>query len=201
MLRGRAVQNFTTMFLQLWTVEFGNEKYGYEQYLAEGGPGKYLSVPFGDSPYDSTARSANICISRSSINAKKYVYINTPYLIIDGEMKKALVFPPPIRAWTCAITVPHIPDKKYVFALTKAFYSPLVKEGVKIYQYTPGFIHAKSIVSDSRYAVIGSSNMDFLQFLSAFRVRRFNVRRRFLQTLRDDYLDTVKTANSSQRIR
>ena len=193
MLRGRAVQNFTTMFLQLWTVEFGNEKYGYEQYLAEGGPGKYLCVPFGDSPYDSNRQICEDLYIKIIYNAKKYVYINTPYLIIDGEMKKALVSAAHSGV-DVRITVPHIPDKKYVFALTKAFYSPLVKEGVKIYQYTPGFIHAKSIVSDSRYAVIGSSNMDFRSFYLHFECDVLMYGEDFCKQLRDDYLDTCKNS-------
>ena len=111
----------------------------------------------------------------------------------DGEMKKALVSAAHSGV-DVRITVPHIPDKKYVFALTKAFYSPLVKEGVKIYQYTPGFIHAKSIVSDSRYAVIGSSNMDFRSFYLHFECDVLMYGEDFCKQLRDDYLDTCKNS-------
>ena len=66
------------------------------------------------------------------------------------------------------IVIPEIPDKKYVFAVTKAFYSELVGEGIKIYRYTPGFIHAKSIVGDGKYCVLGTSNIDFRSFYLHF---------------------------------
>ena len=194
MIRGRAVQNFTAMFLQLWTVEFGTEKDGYKQYLApRNEQGKYLCLPFADSPYDSNRQICEDLYIKMIYNAKNYVYINTPYLIIDGEMKKALITAAHSGV-DVRITVPHIPDKKYVFALTKAFYSPLVKEGIKIYQYTPGFIHAKSIVSDSKYAIIGSSNMDFRSFYLHFECDVMFYGEEFCRKLYSDYLQTCEVS-------
>lgn len=194
MIKGRAAQNFTAMFLQLWTVEFGNETDGYRKYLADKNkPGQYLCIPFADSPYDSNRQICEDLYIKIIYNAKKYVYINTPYLIIDGEMKKALVTAAHSGV-DVRITVPHVPDKKYVFALTKAFYSPLVKEGVKIYQYTPGFIHAKSIVSDSKYAIIGSSNMDFRSFYLHFECDVLMYGEKFCTELYEDYLETCKVS-------
>lgn len=166
MIRGRAARNFTAMFLQLWTLKAGDDD--YTKFIADCPEGNCLCIPFSDTPFDDTDKNGrhNICEDlylKIIYHARKYVYINTPYLIIDEEMKRALVTA--ARAGVdVRITVPEIPDKKYVFALTKAFYSPLVKEGIKIYRYTPGFIHAKSIVSDGKYCIIGSTNMDFRSF-------------------------------------
>ena len=88
------------------------------------------------------------------------------------------------------ITVPHIPDKKYVFAVTKAFYSELVKEGIRIYRYTPGFLHAKSIVSDDKYCIIGSTNMDFRSFYMHFECDVMFYDQNVSIDLRNDYLET-----------
>ncbi len=166
MVRGRAAQNFTAMFLQLWELknsEDGISEESYDKFLSPCPAGKYACLPFSDSPFDG---GHNICESlylKIIYNAKKYVYINTPYLILDDQMKKALVTAAHSGV-DVRITVPRIPDKKYVYAVTKAFYTPLIKEGIGIYRYTPGFIHAKSIVSDDNVCIIGSSNMDFRSF-------------------------------------
>ena len=190
MIRGRAAQNFTTMFLQLWSVEKNSDPNDYEKFLSPcAAPGKYLCFPFADSPYDSNRQICEDLYIKMIHNAKKYVYINTPYLIIDGEMQKALITAAPSGV-DVRITVPNIPDKKYVFAMTKAFYSQLVKEGVKIYRYTPGFIHAKSIVSDDKYCIIGSSNMDFRSFYLHFECDVFLYGEDFCKQLYADYVNT-----------
>lgn len=93
-------------------------------------------------------------------NAKKYVYITTPYLIIDNELVTALK--------TCSISgvdvriiVPHIPDKKIIFYVTQSYYKELILAGVKIYEYLPGFLHSKIIVSDDTIAMVGTANLDY----------------------------------------
>ncbi len=161
MLRGRAAQNFAAMFLQLWAIHSPEEN--YTEYITDCPAGEYLCLPFSDMPFGGNKNICEDLYLRIIYNAKKYVYINTPYLIIDGEMRRALVTAAKSGV-DVRITVPNIPDKKYVFAVTKAFYNQLLKEGIKIYRYTPGFIHAKSIVSDGKCCLIGSSNMDFRSF-------------------------------------
>ena len=93
------------------------------------------------------------------------------------------------------ITVPEIPDKKYVFALTKAFYSQLIKEGIKIYRYTPGFIHAKSIVSDDRCCIVGTSNMDFRSFYLHCECNAMFFDRSMSEKLHKDYLETCEKSH------
>lgn len=163
MLHGKAVWNFTYMFLQMWDVICGTKEdfeiYHPEKHHMDEFTGDGFVQPFGDSPIDNEPVSQNVfldIISRSS----KYVYICTPYLVIDDEMKNALTFAAK-RGVDVRIITPGIPDKKIVYRLTRSNYPPLIKAGVKIYEYTPGFVHAKSIVSDDRIAVVGTINMDF----------------------------------------
>lgn len=192
MVRGRAAQNFTAMFLQLWEMknfQDGVTEESYEKYLSPCPEGKYACLPFSDSPFGG---GSNICESlylKVIYNAKKYVYINTPYLIIDDEMKRALITAAHSGV-DVRITVPHIPDKKYVYAVTKAFCTPLIKEGVHIYFYSPGFIHAKSIVSDGNACIIGSSNMDFRSFYLHCECNIMFFDKEICEDLHDDYLQT-----------
>ena len=92
--------------------------------------------------------------------ARKYIYIQTPYLVMDYELTKALVFAAESGVEVCIIT-PSIPDKFYVHVMTRSAYKELIKAGVKIYEFTPGFVHSKLIVSDDLVAIVGSANFDF----------------------------------------
>ena len=164
LFEGRAVQNMTALFLQTWALK--GEEADTARYLSDAPSGKPC-LCFGDSPFDGDRNLCEDLYLRLIYNAKKYVYIFTPYLIPDEEMKRALITA--ARSGVdVRLIVPHIPDKKYVFSVTKAFAAQLVKHGIKIYRYTPGFVHAKSIVSDGKYCVIGSSNIDFRSFYLHF---------------------------------
>lgn len=195
MVRGRAAQNFAAMFLQLWFLRAPDED--YTRYLSAGPKGDCSCLAFCDSPLD----RQNVCEDlylKIIYHAKKYVYINTPYLILDGEMKRALITAAHSGV-DMRITVPDIPDKKYVFAVTKAFYSELIKEGIHIYRYKPGFIHAKSIVSDDKYCIIGSTNMDFRSFYLHFECNMMFFDERVSAKLTADYLDTCKQCDEVKK--
>ncbi len=195
MVRGRAAQNFAAMFLQLWFLRAPDED--YTRYLSTGPKGDCSCLAFCDSPLD----RQNVCEDlylKIIYHAKKYVYINTPYLILDGEMKRALITAAHSGV-DVRITVPDIPDKKYVFAVTKAFYSELIKEGIHIYRYKPGFIHAKSIVSDDKYCIIGSTNMDFRSFYLHFECNMMFFDERVSAKLTADYLDTCKQCDEVKK--
>ena len=195
MVRGRAAQNFAAMFLQLWFPRAPDED--YTRYLSAGPKGDCSCLAFCDSPLD----RQNVCEDlylKIIYHAKKYVYINTPYLILDGEMKRALITAAHSGV-DVRITVPDIPDKKYVFAVTKAFYSELIKEGIHIYRYKPGFIHAKSIVSDDKYCIIGSTNMDFRSFYLHFECNMMFFDERVSAKLTADYLDTCKQCDEVKK--
>ncbi|MEG1710598.1 MAG: cardiolipin synthase [Clostridia bacterium] len=119
--------------------------------------------PFGDTPADMRDPAYNCCMSLFE-NAKKSIWISTPYLIVDDEMISVLC-----RAANSGIDVrilvPGIPDKKIVYTVTRSHYSRLLKNGVKIYEYLPGFNHSKMILTDEKTALIGSINLDYRSLL------------------------------------
>jgi len=160
MLQGEAVRSFTLMFLQMWDLTERTED--FSTYLRcdripETAPGYVL--PYGDSPMDHERVGEMVYLDIIN-RARKYVHIMTPYLILDSEMVTALTFAAK-RGVDVAIILPHIPDKKYAFALAKTHYRELIEGGVRILEYTPGFVHAKTFVSDDTKAVVGSINLDY----------------------------------------
>ncbi len=159
MLEGEAVRSFTLMFLQMWNV--GAPKEDYAPYLQGGqkmdAPG-YV-IPYGDTPTD-RERVGEMVYMDIINRAERYVHIMTPYLIPDYEMMTALKFAAK-RGVEVILILPHIPDKETAFAQAHSYYPPLLDAGVKIYEYTPGFVHAKVFVSDDRKAVVGTINLDY----------------------------------------
>ena len=164
MLKGEGVWNFTMMFLQMWDVISG-ENTQYDNYrpdkknLPSPTECKGYVIPFSDSPLDDENVGELVYMDIIN-NARDYLYITTPYLIPDNEMLTALKYAAKSGVDVRIIT-PHHPDKWYVHCITKSFYKELLENGVKIYEYTPGFIHAKTFLSDDKTAVVGTINMDF----------------------------------------
>ncbi len=133
----------------------------------EGQEEGYL-IPFGDGPRPIYPRRVGKSVIQNILfSAVDYVYLTTPYLIIDNDLCTSLENTA-LRGVDVRIIVPHIPDKKLVFHMTKSFYPRLIAAGVKIYQYTPGFIHAKSCVCDDKYAMIGTINLDYRSLVHHF---------------------------------
>jgi len=161
MVEGDAVDSFTLMFLQMWNINKRNRTYMGSLYGAKSleNIAQGYVLPFGDSPLDLDKVGQMIYMDILN-RAENYVHIMTPYLILDGEMVTALQFAAK-RGVDVKILMPHIPDKKFVFAQSRSHYQELIKAGVQIYEYTPGFIHAKSFVSDGLKAVVGTINLDF----------------------------------------
>ena len=161
MLKGEAVKSFTLMFLQLWNVD--EKEPEFDRYLEfpcrpRQEAGGYV-LPYGDCPLDNDKAGERVYMDILN-RAKDYVYIMSPYLILDGEMETALKFAAE-RGVDVRLVLPGIPDKKIPWALAKTHYSSLMASGVKIYEYTPGFVHAKVFVSDDREAVVGTINLDY----------------------------------------
>lgn len=118
-------------------------------------------VPFGDGPKPLYTRNVSKTIIQSMLaSAEKYVYISTPYLIIDNDLLSDIE-QTSLRGVNVKIVVPHIPDKKAVFAVTRSYYDRLKSAGVEIYEYTPGFIHQKCYLVDGKYALVGTINLDY----------------------------------------
>ena len=163
-LEGEAVRSLTLMFLQMWGMdEREPDTDSYGRYLRV--PQRPLPeasgyvLPYADSPLDD--ERVGECVYLDILNhAERYVRIMTPYLILDETMVMALTFAAK-RGVDVELILPHVPDKKFAFALAKGHYRELLDAGVKIYEYTPGFVHAKVFVSDDRKAVVGTINLDY----------------------------------------
>ena len=169
LLKGEAVFNLTVMFLSMWDYLDGTTgKTDYSRYYPtvwdENAKG-YVQ-PFADNPLDDEAVGETVYLNLIN-KAKRYVYITTPYLILSSEMLTALT-----SAAKCGVDVriitPHVPDKWYVHMVTRSHYKQLLEAGVRIFEYTPGFIHAKMFVSDDTTAVVGTTNVDFRSFYLHF---------------------------------
>ena len=129
-------------------------------------------------------------------HARRYVYITTPYLILDNEMLTAICLAAQSGVDVRIIT-PHVPDKWYVHAVSRSHYQPLIEAGVKIYEYTPGFIHAKTFVVDDDYAVVGTINLDYRSLYLHFECAVWMYQTPSVAQVRDDFF---KTQQISQEI-
>ena len=165
-VKGDAVKSFLAMFCSTW--EFTTHKaiamsdYISEEKVLEKG---YV-LPYGDSPLDDKNPAEGIYMQILN-SAQRYVYITTPYLIIDSSMIECLKLAA-LSGIDVRIITPHIPDKWYVHPVTQYNYCELLEAGVKIYEYTPGFIHSKLFVSDDSVATVGTVNMDYRSFIMHF---------------------------------
>lgn len=157
-LEGEAVKSLTLMFLSMWNID---ETYPFfRDYLIDyKKEAKGYVLPYGDSPLDNQKVGESIYTDILN-RAHKYVYIMSPYLILDREMETALRFAAE-RGVDVRLILPGIPDKRIAYAIAKTHYETLLKSGVKIYEYTPGFIHAKVFLSDDIKAVVGTINLDY----------------------------------------
>ena len=192
LLRGDAVQSLTMIFLQMWDVDMrGVEPYG--KYLTKKAESLndrlgYV-IPYADSPFDHENVGEEVYFHILN-HAKKYVHIMTPYLILDNEMLTTL-----IRAAKSGIEViiimPHIPDKWYAFAVAKTYYKELIEGGVQIYEYAPGFVHAKVFVSDDDTATVGSINLDFRSLYLHFENGVFIYDNPEVQKVEEDFQNTL----------
>ena len=160
-LEGDAVRSLTLIFLELWGAT-QKEPPEIERYLPEvpyTARENAVVLPYADNPLDDEATGENVYLNMIR-SAKEYVYITTPYLILSDEMQRTLRLAASSGVDVRIIT-PGIPDKKLIFSVTRSYYAALAKSGVRIYEYTPGFIHAKQCVADGAEAVVGTINFDF----------------------------------------
>ena len=192
MLEGEAVWNFTVMFLSMWDyIKEENEEYekyrsNYEYETSSDG---YV-IPYSDSPWDSEAVGESIYLNLIN-KANRYIYITTPYLVIDNEMITALTLAAK-RGVDVRIITPGIPDKKIVNEVTKAYYEILLQNGVKIYEYTKGFIHEKTFVVDDEYATIGTVNLDYRSLYLHFECGVWLYDCSSIYTVKKDFTLTLK---------
>ena len=160
MLEGEAVRSLTALFLQMWCILQEPE---FDAFLAEPIPVPENAggtvAPYGDCPLDGERVGEMVYIDLLN-RARRYIHIMTPYLILDGELETALKFAAE-RGVDVHLILPGIADKKFANSLAKTHYSSLLDSGVKISEWTPGFVHAKVFVVDDREAVVGTINLDY----------------------------------------
>ena len=166
-LEGEAVRSLTAFFLEMWAASSGRPE-NFDTYLniSHSVPGTGFVQPFADDP-QSRERLAENTYLHLIYNARDSLYIITPYLIITDEMVNALGLAAR-RGVDVRIITPGIPDKKTVYQVTRSYYGGLAEQGVRIFEYSPGFCHAKQCVCDGRYATIGTSNLDYRSFYHHF---------------------------------
>lgn len=163
-LEGDAVRSMTVMFLEMWNAvkDSDIDDVSFDRFLT---PRAYTAwekgyvQPYADNPIDDEQTGENVYMNIVE-NATDYVYFMTPYLVITDEMNHALGLAAK-RGVDVRIITPGIPDKKVTYGCTRSYYANLVRHGVRIFEYTPGFCHAKQCVSDDKVATCGSINLDY----------------------------------------
>lgn len=200
MLRGDAVGGLMKLFLGGWDFTSGTLS-DYDKYLSSVEPlampdgGYYL--PFGSGPAPIYDRPAGKNAFLNLINqARNYVYITTPYLVIDYDLTESLCNAA-LRGVDVRIITPGIPDKKKVKIMTKSSYPYLMKAGVKIYEFIPGFIHEKTFVCDDKYAVIGTINFDYRSLVHHYENAVWMYASPTVLVAKEEFL---KTVNESERV-
>ncbi len=191
MLEGDAVNNFTIMFLQNWNLSEKIED-DYKNYIRNHSVLSYdygYVMPYGDSPMDNENVGEQIYMSILN-RATRYVHIVTPYLVIDNETFTMLTHASKSGV-EVIIMLPHIPDKKYMQLLARTYYKDLICTGVKIYEYIPGFVHAKSFVADDTEAVVGSINLDFRSLYLHFECASYFYKNSVVMDVERDFQTTL----------
>ena len=190
LLKGDAVKSFTLMFLENWHIYQDHDE-DYKQFMPT------ISVDTETSfvqPYMGTPMDLDELVARNVYinilnDATDYVYITTPYLVLDQELENALINAAK-RGIDVRIITPHIPDKKYVYSVTRSNYTSLLKAGISIYEYTPGFIHAKNVCSDDKVATIGSINFDNRSFYHSYECGVWLYNTNTVLNIKKDFIET-----------
>ena len=194
---GGAVKTFVVLFLQNWHLDGDKRKDVWEDYIADGtdkpqenqsASEKGFVAPYADSPNIPNDIGETVYIDILN-QANDYVWIMSPYLILGSVMLKAITYAAK-RGVDVKIIIPHIPDKKIPFLIARSFYPELLQAGIKLYEYTPGFIHAKVFVSDDRVATVGSFNMDYRSFYLHYEVGALFTHGTVLKDISNDYENT-----------
>lgn len=192
-IEGEAVKNLTALFLVNYNMQ-GKEHLDCSAFLEAAGPPSSDTgavIPFGDapSPIDTEDIGKNVYLNMIH-TAKKYLYITTPYLICDHELLSALRIAAQ-KGVDVRLITPHVPDKKLILLMTRSNYLGLLQAGVTIYEYTPGFIHAKTFVCDDQFAVCGTINLDYRSLVHHFECGAWMYHTECIADMKADFLDTA----------
>ena len=193
-LEGQGVRSLTLMFLHMWNAARPTdtcediEKYMPRLEDVENITCRGVVQPYGDSPVDNVPLAENVYLNMIN-QATRYVYIFTPYFVVDQEMMRALCLAAG-RGVDVRLVIPTIPDKKIVYQLTLSYLPELMENGVKVYKYAPGFVHSKSFVVDDRMAVVGSINTDYRSLYHHFENACFFVDHSVVKSVKADFEKT-----------
>ena len=159
-LEGDAVHSLLAMFLEMWDCTEKSAE-NFEKYFCNNVslPQDGFVAPYADSPLDNSCVGENVYLNLIK-SAAHYLYITTPYLIISDEMNRELTLAAQ-RGVDVRIITPGIPDKKLIYRVTRSYYPALARAGVRIFEYTPGFMHAKQMLADGKTAAVGTINLDY----------------------------------------
>lgn len=201
MVRGEAVSNYTYLFLSNYVASFApgesidQNYYSASRFIDEVGgypeSDGYVQA-YGDIPYDKEAIGENVYL-RLIHAARKTLYITTPYLIIDEEMENALCSSAKSGVKVVILT-PKVPDKKTVFNVTRSFYGNLIKAGIHVYEYAPGFVHEKMFVVDSSLAAVGTINLDYRSLYLHMENGTLLVNTSCIAKMKEDFEETIKVS-------
>lgn len=193
-VKGDAVWSFTVMFLSTWNaLRKSDDDYSIFKQKTNCIECDGYIAPYGGSPLD--IEKTGQCIYLNIINkANDYLYISTPYLLIDNDLENALILAAR-KGVDVRILTPGIPDKKLIWRISRSYYKNLIDGGVKIYEYSPGFNHAKTFVSDDRVATVGTFNLDFRSLYLHFENGIYLCKSQTILDIRDDYLETLNVSN------
>ena len=190
MLKGEAVSSFTLMFLQMWNMTEENPTWDECKLSFPSEKSDGYVMPYCDQPLD--GERVGECVYMDILyRSISYIHIMTPYLILDNELEAALKYAAK-RGVDVKIILPGIPDKKSAYSLAKTHYKMLTKAGVKIYEYTPGFVHAKVFVSDDEKAVVGTINLDYRSLYHHFECATYMYRTSCISDIEADFQETLK---------
>lgn len=191
MLKGEAVKSFTLMFLQMWNVDEKEIDYSeFLNYPVTPVQTKGYVIPYGDCPLDDDKVGERVYMDILN-RAQRYVHIMSPYLILDSEMETAIKFAAE-RGVDVKIMLPGIPDKSAPYALARTHYESLLQSGVEIYEYTPGFVHAKVFVCDDKEAVVGTINLDYRSLYHHFECAAYMYDVDCIHEIEEDFRVTLK---------
>ncbi len=200
MLEGEGVRSLTALFLQQWSIMQQPE---LERFLNEPIPvpenAKGFVTPYGDCPLDGERVGEMVYIDLLN-RAQKHVHIMTPYLILDGEMELALRFAAE-RGVDVHLILPGVPDKKFAYSLAKTHYAALLKSGVKISEWTLGFVHAKVFVVDGKEAVVGTINLDYRSLYHHFENAVWMVDTACIPEIEQDFQTTLEQCRTVEPTR
>ena len=202
MIRGEAVSNFTLMFLQMWNHDEKKSnddlKYLKEAHDAEtettDTEGYFLA--YGESPFDGDEVAKRVYLDMIQ-SATDYIYIMTPYLVLDDEMIDNITYAAK-RGVTVRILLPHIYDKQMAYLAARTDFRTYLESGIEIYEFTPGFVHSKVVLVDDKKATVGTVNMDFRSFYLNFECGLYVYNHR--QVLEDIHKDFMHSFEQSERI-